>query len=520
MGFEQSHRFETRSPAIRFIDRIADTPWTRAAAFLTFALLVRAIQFGNPVIQPDDQFYLLTGDRLLHNYLPYIDIWDRKPVGLFILFAGIRLLGGDGVIQYQIVATIFAALTACTIGQIAMRFTTPRGALMAGLIYLLYLCVFGGEGGQSPVFYNLLTAGAGLCIVRILDRDVFGGREIALGSVAMALMGLAMQIKYPALFEGAFFGLTLLWIAHLRSVRIPALIGLATLWMTIALAPTAAAWGYYAARGHNEAFVYANFTSIFQRGHPKTGVVFMRWFVMIAQVSPLLLVAYLSCRPKRADGTIAPLPAGSVQKFARNWALAAVGAVMVFGSYYDHYALPMLLPLSIAAAPMLGDLSAGVMFHARHRRRHVPAVMFVGFIAFVLSAVAILTHQDGRGRGKAVYAMAAYLKPRLKDCLFVYAAEPILYHLTGSCLPSRWSFPDHLNNEVENYAIGVAPLAEVQRIMRNKPQYVVEMESPFSTINRRTWDYMQAELARDYRPVFVARVGMHFRIIYGRVPGH
>ena len=77
-----------------------------------------------------------------------------------------------------------------------------------------------------------------------------------------------------------------------------------------------------------------------------------------------------------------------------------------------------------------------------------------------------------------------------------------------------------MNNEVENYAIGVAPLAEVQRIMRNKPQYVVEMESPFSTINRRTWDYMQAELARDYRPVFVARVGMHFRIIYGRLPGH
>lgn len=504
----------------RLIDRLGNNPTSRALAFLAFALLVRCIQFGNPVIQPDDQFYLLTGDRLLHGYLPYIDIWDRKPVGLFILYAGIRLLGGVGIIQYQIVATIFAALTACVIGQIALRFTTRRGALLGGFTYLLYLCVFGGEGGQSPVFYNLFTALAAMCIVWILDRDRFGAREYGLGCAAMALMGLAMQIKYPALFEGAFFGLALLWIAHLRGVKVVGLLAFALLWMVIALVPTAAAWGFYAARGYNDAFVFANFTSIFQRGHPAYGTVFMRWFVMVAQISPLLLVAYLSCRPKDDAGRILPLSARGVQKFVRNWALAAVGAVMVFGSYYDHYALPMLLPLAIAGAPLLGDLAAGVDFQSRHRRLHVPAVLFVGFIATVLATVAILTHQEGRGRGKAVYAIADYLKPRLHDCLYVFAAEPILYHLTGSCLPTRWAFPDHLINSVEDGAIGVDPLVEVKRIMSHRPEYVVAMESTFSTINLRTWNYMQGVLARDYEPAFVAPVGMHSRIVYRRLPGH
>ena len=64
--------------------------------------------FGNPVIgsdEGDEQFYLLVGDRMLHGLLPYVDVWDRKPVGLFLVYAAIRLLGGEGIWQYQLAAT-------------------------------------------------------------------------------------------------------------------------------------------------------------------------------------------------------------------------------------------------------------------------------------------------------------------------------------------------------------------------------------------------------------------------------
>uniref|UniRef100_UPI001C08B440 hypothetical protein n=1 Tax=Acinetobacter baumannii TaxID=470 RepID=UPI001C08B440 len=52
---------------------------------LMFAVAVRARDFGNPSIHVDEQFYLLVGDRMLHGALPYLDIWDRKPIGLFLL---------------------------------------------------------------------------------------------------------------------------------------------------------------------------------------------------------------------------------------------------------------------------------------------------------------------------------------------------------------------------------------------------------------------------------------------------
>ena len=88
----------------RLLDRLS----IQFCMMLTAAFLIRIWQFGNPVIHVDEQFYLLVGDRMLQGELPYVDIWDSKPVGLFLIYAAIRMLGGEGIYQYQIVATLFA----------------------------------------------------------------------------------------------------------------------------------------------------------------------------------------------------------------------------------------------------------------------------------------------------------------------------------------------------------------------------------------------------------------------------
>ena len=63
---------------------------------------------------------------MLHGLLPYVDVWDRKPVGLVLVYAAIRLLGGEGIWQYQLAATLFAGATAFVVSRIAARFA-PRG---------------------------------------------------------------------------------------------------------------------------------------------------------------------------------------------------------------------------------------------------------------------------------------------------------------------------------------------------------------------------------------------------------
>jgi len=121
-----------------------------ALGFLLLAMAMRLPILGYPVIHIDEQFYLLVGDRMLQGQLPFVDIWDRKPVGLFVVFAAIRLLGGDGIVQYQLVGLACTALTSLLIYRAAREIASPMGAFWAGVAYQLALAAVFCFGGQAP----------------------------------------------------------------------------------------------------------------------------------------------------------------------------------------------------------------------------------------------------------------------------------------------------------------------------------------------------------------------------------
>ena len=181
---------------------LSEMPFWSALGLVAVAFLIRLPHYGNPYYEIDEGFYLVVGDRLLHGFLPYVDIWDRKPIGLFLIYGAIRLLGGGGVIQYQVVATLFAAGTACLIQHVSRPIAGQIGAIIAGLAYLLWIETVEGGGGQAPIFYNLFIVGMAALALKALSpagRDRFFG----LASGSMVLGGLAIQIKYTAVFEVA-----------------------------------------------------------------------------------------------------------------------------------------------------------------------------------------------------------------------------------------------------------------------------------------------------------------------------
>jgi hypothetical protein len=137
-----------------------------AALLLAVAVALRAADFGNPVIHVDEQYYLLVGERLLHGALPYVDIWDRKPIGLFLLYAGAAALPGGDILGYQFLACLSAVSTAGLVFASALRVGATRtGAIAAAVAYLVWLPLLGGRGGQAPVFYNLpITVAAWLTL--------------------------------------------------------------------------------------------------------------------------------------------------------------------------------------------------------------------------------------------------------------------------------------------------------------------------------------------------------------------
>ena len=478
------------------------------AILLLAAFAIRCAQFGNPLIHVDENFYLLVGDRMLHGAVPYVDIWDRKPVGLFVLFAAIRLLGGDGIIQYQVVATLFAAGTALVIARMAAPMAGLKAATVAGVVYLLLLGLVGGSGGQAPVFYNLFVACAALATLTTVARDgVSAGQIRRQGALVMGLIGLAMQVKYTAVFEGVFMGLALMWASWRSSGRPGRLAVDVALWIAVAVAPTLAALGWYAWIGHADAFIYANFLSIGDRSGAPPDELARRlakaWKLLHIPIFAVVLATLLE--PWRR------FPGGpATMKFALAWLAAAILGYLAFGTFFDHYALPLFAPLALACASL---------FTYRPYRLGLIIGVLMLLSGAIANGVVIRKTQLKRGGQAEMTALVEAIRPRLKGCLYVWNGDPILYHLTGSCLPTHYPFAGHLNLLRENGAIGVDQATEVRRILAGRPSVIVDHEPAARDFNFAVVAIVRAELRRDYRPVKVVPLRRTRLIVYERIPG-
>lgn len=461
-------------------------PWLRPALLLALvAVAARWQTWGNPAIGFDEQYYLLVGDRLFHGALPYVDVWDRKPVGLFLIFAAIRGLGGDGVLQYQLVAGLAGWATAMAIHRGARGGTA---GLAAGAAYLLWLNFVEGEGGQAAVFYDLP-----MVVAALLVRGAVEARAPPrwLGPAAMLLVGIALQIKYSVVFEGLFLGLALLWGAWRRGAGIARLAAVATALATVALLPTIAAASVYWRLGAFDAFAFANFASFFGKGGGELSARLAGYAMAAGILSPLIAAALL---PGRRDG----------RGFLAAWMLAAVIGVLPFLNGPNPNSLPpLLLPLTLLAAPGLA-------------RRPVWTAALLA-VVFVAGQTVLALNQRTKGSAAQARALAAAATPR-HGCLYVYDGYPMLYHLTHSCLPTRYAFPGLLNtrSEASAAALGVDPTAEVARILATRPEKIADVQPAYARGNPATRALVDAAIARDYRRLFAVRTGSKTRIVYER----
>jgi hypothetical protein len=475
-----------------------------ALAYVFLALLLRAATLGYPVIHIDEQFYLLVGDRMLHGAVPFVDIWDRKPVGLFLLFAAMRMLGGDGIVQYQLVALLCTAGTSLVIYRTAREVAGPLGAFFAGVAYQGALSAVFCFGGQAPVYYNLLVALSGLGMLRIYTTPS-AAKLLWRGAAIMAVLGVAIQIKYTVIFEGVAFGLALMVRARKHGWTHRQVLGAGTLWAGVALVPTLAALAYYAAIGHAAEFVQANFLSIFGRAEP-FGWAASRLGKETLALLPVWLAIFLA--PARIANFGQKNP--DALAFLRYWAGAAVLGFLLFGTWYDHYVAPLLVPLMIVSAPALG---------LGRPYRWYSVIMLV--MCLLAGGLATSINLSKHGSTQEVQKAADIIRTGLggDGCLYVNEGDPILYHMTGACFATRYVFPNHLNGMVDVNSLGVDVNAEMARVMASHPRVVVVSAVPSSLpVNWNARGLMFGVLARDYQLYAQQQVGWRQLLIYRLKP--
>jgi len=470
-------------PSAAFARPQARPALVTALVLVAAGLILRGPHFGDPSYHVDEAFYLHFADQMLNGAIPYVDIWDRKPIGLFVLYAGFLLFGGDGIIQYQIAATAAAVGTAFLIALMARRQCGWTASCAAGIVYMASLEPLWGGGGQSPIFYNVMVAGSALLTMRACDAsDV---RRIGLlGVAAMLLCGIAIQIKYPVLVEGCFLGLVLLWQIWTRTGRIAQIVKWGAAFALCGLLPTAAAIGVYAWIGHLDAFWFANFTSIMLRPPTEGPNIARRLFKIALIVLPLaaLAIYVVATRVRAGAGP------DRQTRFLILWIVAAVIGFALIGTFYRHYALPLLVPFAIAGAPLFERPRTGLAIAGLLTAWPLILAGYPGWSA-----------RDSRA---ATMHLAQSTRDHLGEgCLMVYDGPPILFHLADACYLTPYIFPYHLNAAVEETGLGVDPEDEMRRILGRRPTVIVTAAKPAIKPNRENDRMLREALRRDYRPV-------------------
>lgn len=427
-------------------------PWF-FAALLPVALVMRVATFGDPNLHVDESFYQTVGIAMHHGVIPYVDVWDRKPWGLFFLYYLIAFISYSPL-AYQLVATMFATATAWVIGRIATIWTTARGGLFAGIVYLLWLNDLHGFGGQAPVFYNLFIAIAALLVMHALERLRQGETSWTV-PLAMLLAGLAITIKPTALFESCFLGVyatAMILRSPLPRRRACAhIVG----WALIGAAPMLAISAWYALHGYWSIYVQAMLFSSADRPmflYPST----MRLLVTFIILAPVLVTAVMSLATWQ----------GESRRFISWWLLAAVLGLLSVPNFYMHYSLPLLVPLCLASAVFLARPIAGPL-------------------ALICLAIIIVRTTDSFEFARTRQSIAAFAEltasVRRHDDgspLFIVDGPPQLYTMAGRKWPTPLIFPHHLGDENEKDLSHLSTLGETKRVLALKPGIIVTPSKP------------------------------------------
>lgn len=459
-------------------------PAVRAAlVLLVAALLLRGGRIGDPLAGFDEQFYLLVGDRIWHGAVPYVDLWDRKPAGLFLLFAAIRALPGDGVAAAQAVATLFAAATAWCVALLARRAPAVgwAPATLAGIVYLGGVDQLWGSVAQTPVFYNLPIAAAALLTLRAAGNP----RDRGAAVMAMLLAGTAIQIKTNAAFEAVFFGLWLTAATWRATRSAPATLRRAAILALIGGLPTLLVIGWYISVGAFDAWWQANVLSVVAKGRPNDAIAVATLVESASLFAPFALLAvaglHLRRRSLRAwDGTAI---------FQACWVAVAATDFVALGGYWPHYALPLLL----ACAPLVSSVLA--------LRIWGPALCLFAVAPSAWQAVRAPV-KAARNRALAAQVTAALPADVRTRCLFLFEGPPIYYHLTQACLVSPFAYPAHLSTVREAAAIPGDAATELRRAMARRPGTVISVrDAPYVGRDAAQEAILLAELRRAYRPI-------------------
>jgi len=411
----------------------------------------------------DQGVFAAAADIIRRGGVPYRDIWDVKPPGIFYLYHASFALFGRSALAPRILDLLWTLATAVCLWSVGRRFFSPLAAAAVALFFLLRYVAGNSfwNTAQPDGFASLpllLAAAALLGAERRRSNllALISGASISLAILLKPTLGIALALPILAVAASAQEPprpRLLRLASYLLGCLLPLALAAALLWRAGALTDTLEVLFLWNAE-------YARLRVPIPLAHDpiRQTALFLiggrhHWLLFPVGLFALVGAADLTFRPS----------AGRMRWLLPTWAIVIIASVWVQGKYYTYHWLPVLPPLALLAGHRL--TAAGRPLHHICPPPAARALSVLGLAAILatlgaaywqslhlpISALlgrtpraALLARWDRYGDVSlsADRAVAAHLRSNTdpSDTVFVWGFEPLIYFLTDRAPASRFLY--------------------------------------------------------------------------------
>jgi 4-amino-4-deoxy-L-arabinose transferase-like glycosyltransferase len=463
-------------------------------AILGLTLLLR-MNFWDQPLQMDEGVYSYIGWGMFDGLVPYKDVFDHKPPGIYMLYAVAFLLLGPTALSVKVFGTIYTLGTVLAVFQVARKLAGNAAGCLAALLYAIFSTGPNIQGGSvnTEVFMVLPYTLAAYSFLKVVETGRRDGYFFA-----GLWTGLACTIKQVAVVN-------LLWVAGYLLVRmwrakewdLRARVVTDGLWVLVgAVLPWIPFVLYFYVKGALKEFYFwqvgfnLGYINIGYQNFPNFLIFLDRFREVLTENSLLWLFALAGIgwgRQELSIGLRRGQNAESSSSKPMAWALMATWpafsllGVALGGRFFEHYFIQMIPSLAV-----LGGVGLQVLIHKIRslgvdvlKRPAVPILAGVfawAFVAFIMTegpyyfkynGDQISYHQYKTPLFSVTRFIGKYLGERTQsdDLIYVWRWDPEINFYALRKSPSPYLI--HWEQEETSYHI------TMECLRRAPPEYIV-----------------------------------------------